>query len=275
MMEKILSIEHLIELVASVKNLRKGFITNYYLDTFKHAIWISNDDFRYVYINETLFLIKESNNFCNLFYCSASLDNLSTSIKLLEDKYPKLIKVIDVVGSKIQCKPIVETLMQIGYTQYQVLVRMSMTTQMGIHEIKNEHISFATIEDAVDVHDLLLTYFDAKCEQIPYKEELAELAKNNKIIVFKEDKEIISFVIFNLTNATNYLRYWFVHPNHRDKKIGSMMLNRFFYEGKNTKRQLLWVITNNDNAIKRYHHYGFQEEFFFDYTMLNNLNTNK
>lgn len=49
--------------------------------------------------------------------------------------------------------------------------------------------------------------------------------------------------------------------------IGSKLFNSFMYEGRNTKRQLLWVITHNINAIKRYVHYGFKPEKLFDYVL--------
>lgn len=39
-MDKIVSIEQLQELIINIRNLRKGFLTNFYLDKFKHSIWI-------------------------------------------------------------------------------------------------------------------------------------------------------------------------------------------------------------------------------------------
>ena len=74
-------------------------------------------------------------------------------------------------------------------------------------------------------------------------------------------------LIFELSASTLYLRYWFTHPDYRDKKVGSRLLRRFFEEGKDTKRQLFWVIRTNENAIKRYKHYGFTEENMYDFVM--------
>ena len=71
-----------------------------------------------------------------------------------------------------------------------------------------------------------------------------------------------------MNNTTNYLRYWFTHPNYRDKKIGSKLLRHFFKIGEDTKRQIFWVIQSNENAIKRYRHYGFKEENMFDYVLM-------
>lgn len=86
-------------------------------------------------------------------------------------------------------------------------------------------------------------------------------------LVYKLEHKIVGFIIFELTGLTLYLRYWFVLPQFREMNIGSKLFNSFMYEGRNTKRQLLWVITHNINAIKRYVHYGFKPEKLFDYVL--------
>ena len=87
------------------------------------------------------------------------------------------------------------------------------------------------------------------------------------VLVCEEEGKMAGFLIYELNATTLYLRYWFTHPDFRDKKVGSRLLRRFFEEGKGTKRQLFWVIRTNENAIKRYRHYGFAEENMFDFVM--------
>lgn len=268
-MEALQNIEQIQALIANIRNLRKGYLTNFYLDNYKHQIWINRGDFWFEKIGETLFLIRTSEDFCNLFYCSTTIDELSSAFNLLEQMYPELNKMVDVVGSDIQNEPIQHLLESNGYRTYRQLVRMSKMTPTENSNVANKNVSFATKEDAINIRTLLFQYFDARCEQIPYQEELDEYANNNRILVYKENEKILGFVIFESNRSTHYLRYWFVHPEHRDKKIGSILLNTFFYEGRKTRRQLFWVITDNENAIKRYHHYGFVEENLYDIVMSN------
>lgn len=265
------SIEQIQGLIAEIRNLRKGYLTNFYLDAFKHQVWINSGDFKFVKIGETLFFARISDDFCNLFYCSTTIKELTEAFRQLEQQYPGLLKMVDVVGSDIQCQPIMDMLESHGYCIYRQLVRMSRMTPKDTVGINNPHIYFATPDDAKKVRELLFQYFDARCEQIPYQEELNEYAKNNHILVYKEEGEIIGFVIFESSRSTHYLRYWFVHPKHRDKKIGSILLKTFFYEGRNTRRQLFWVITDNENAIKRYEHYGYKNEEMKDYVLTKNI----
>lgn len=268
-METLKSIEQIQGLIVEIRNLRKGYLTNFYLDSFKHQVWINSGDFKFLKIGETLFFARTSDDFCNLFYCSTTIKELTEAFRQLEQQYPELVKMVDVVGSDVQCQPIKDMLESHGYSIYRQLVRMSRITPKDTENINNPHIYFATLDDAKKVRELLFQYFDARCEQIPYQEELSEYAKNNRILVYKEDVEIIGFVVFESNRSTHYLRYWFVHPEHRDKKIGSILLNTFFNEGQNTRRQLFWVITDNENAIKRYRHYGYTEENLYDIVMSN------
>ena len=116
-------------------------------------------------------------------------------------------------------------------------------------------------------HQLLHQFFNEKTEQIPFAEELEGYAKEGHILVCEESSNLAGFLIYEINATTIYLRYWFTLPDFRDKKVGSRLLRRFFEEGKNTKRQLFWVIRNNENAIKRYKHYGFAEENMYDFIM--------
>ena len=47
------------------------------------------------------------------------------------------------------------------------------------------------------------------------------------------------------------------------------LFNEFLSRGKNTQRQLFWVIKTNQNAIKRYRHYGFEEEKMSNFILTN------
>ena len=44
-------------------------------------------------------------------------------------------------------------------------------------------------------------------------------------------------------------------------------MRRFFEEGKETRRQILWVMRTNGDAMEKYRHYGFVEEDMFDHVM--------
>lgn len=268
-MEKVKSVEQIRELIARVREKRLGFITNFYLDDFKHNIWIKNNVFFFKWINDTLFFIKKNSTFYNVFYASTDLENLSKNIHIFQMQHKERVIVFDIVGRNEQCFSLVKMLQEQGFHETCLLVRMSRLTETTNY-LLDANVSSATENDVKSIYKLLHQYFEEKTEQIPFFEEIEEYAKQGHILVCREDDQLAGFLIYEINASTLYLRYWFTHPKFRDKKIGSRLLRRFFEEGKNTKRQLFWVIQNNENAIKRYHHYGFKEENMFDHIMINN-----
>ena len=127
----------------------------------------------------------------------------------------------------------------------------------------------ADLEDCIIVDDLLNKYFDHKSEQIPDYDDLVNWVNNDNIIVYENESCILGFIIYEFKNSILYLRYWFVHPNYRNMKVGSELFKEFLFRGNAAKREIFWVIESNSNAIKRYIHYGFKAENMYNYVLTN------
>ncbi len=267
-MQQVTSIEQLQVLSAEIRAKRQGFVTNFYLDEEKHQVWIERGDCYAANIGSTLFIVKKSHTFWNVFYCSTTIEQLSSDLQLFTSQQPQQALVFDVVGRETQCLPMVDMFKHNGYTEATSLVRMSRMTEPMTYT-PDHSVRKAKKSEVSNIHTLLHQYFNEQTEQIPYLEELEKYADQGHILVCEEMEKIVGFLIYELNATTLYLRYWFALPAFRDKKVGSRLLRRFFEEGKETKRQLFWVIRTNENAIKRYKHYGFQEENLYDYVMTN------
>ena len=265
-MQHVKSFEELQQQVAEIRSLRLGFITNFFPDPVKHALWIKQGDCFTDRAGNTLYIIKKSQDFWNVFYCSTTIDGLEADMKVFLKMNPNITLMFDLVGRDIQCKPMVEKFKGLGCKEATSLVRMTRMTE-PMEYVPDETIRYATEIDLLLISQQLHQYFDERTEQIPYDEELLEYIKEKRILVCEENGVIMGHLIFELNATTLYLRYWFTHPDYRDNKVGSRLLRRYFEEGKDTKRQLFWVIRTNDNAIKRYKHYGFSEENMYDFVM--------
>ena len=265
-MERIQAIEQLQQISAEIRSLRRGFITNFFLDPVKHGLLIEKGDCYVERTGNTVFIVKQSSSFWNVFYCSTMLEDFSQDLSSFLSKHFDKTMLFDVVGRDIQCKPMVELFKGKGCEEATSLVRMTRLTTTMEYTVDSS-IRKAIKKEVSVVSDYLHTYFDEKTEQIPYDEELMDYARQGHVLVCEEGERIAGFLIYELNASTLYLRYWFTHPDYRDKKVGSRLLRRFFEEGKETKRQLFWVIRTNENAIVRYRHYGFAEENMFDFVM--------
>lgn len=265
-MQQVNSFEELQQQVAEIRALRQGFLTNFFPDSAKHGLWIRKGDCFVDRISNTLFIIKKSSGFWNVFYCSTTIDGLEADLKVFQTQNPNITMMFDLVGRDIQCLPLVEKFNERGCKEVTSLVRMARMTE-PMEYVPDATVRYATEDDLPLIRQQLHQFFDERTEQIPYDEELSEYAKEKRVLVCEENGLIAGHLIFELNATTLYLRYWFTHPDFRDKKVGSRLLRRFFEEGKDTKRQLFWVIRTNKNAIKRYMHYGFIEENMFDFIM--------
>ena len=85
------SIEQLRLLTGEVRALHKGFLTNFYLDEAKHGVWIAKGDCFFERVGETLFVVKRSDSFWNVFYSSTTQDQLSDDFVQLKALYPAQI----------------------------------------------------------------------------------------------------------------------------------------------------------------------------------------
>ncbi len=248
-----------------IRSLRKGFITNFYPDEFKTNLWITQKKLFFEIVTDTIFFFHKNVGFIRLFYCSTSPETLSISLENLHVND----KLITDIVTKDLSSPVLNVFYQNGFKQHSSLVRMSKIGHPDNSFYQpNDKIRNATLTDIQEIQTLLSDNFDKYTEQIPVYEELEHWVKKSHLIVYELDKKIVGFLIFDLTGITLYLRYWFVHSEYRDMKIGSELIKEFLYRGKETKRQIFWVIETNDNAIKRYEHYGYKKEIMYDYVLI-------
>lgn len=271
-MEKVESIEQLKELILYVRNLRQGFVTNFYLDEEKHAAWIRTGEFQFDKYEDTVFLLFDHDTpdsekyFTNMFYISTSEDAMLDRLKEYPEKYIYDLYVLDIVGRDSMCLPLVEKLKTMHGYNDMTLVRMNRVSEIDASLAKQgDHICYADLKDLKTINELLYTHFDEQLEQIPLEEELKKMIEQRHVLICDRGDKVTGLLLFDLNASTLYLRYWLVLPEYRNMGVGSELLRHFLWEGRNTKRQILWVNQVNENAIIRYEHYGFKKENMYDY----------
>ena len=244
-----------------VESRNKGrMVSNFFPDEKRMARWCEKGTFAHEERGETTFLVRRQETFSNLYFLSASAEALAKDVSgFVEDHTGRLV--VDVLGRDAVRGPLEAAFKAVGFNMLTTLQRMSRRTptEKYVHE---SGVDVAGAADAVAIHDLLTTNFIAEEEQIPSLEEVQDWIVAQTILVVRGDETlgISGFVIFDLSPAALYLRYWFVSPDVRGKGIGGKLMHSMFVAGMSTKRQYFWVKTNNENAIKRYQHYGFEFE---------------
>lgn len=268
-MERVESIDKIRQLVAEVRAKRKGFLTNFYLDEFKHSIWIDKGTLCYEWIEDSCFLFRKTANYWNVYYLAASLNDLSRSLEEMNRGFNNYSLIFDVVGRQEQCAELIPVFKQIGFVEESSLVRFIRLNTPVEFDREIAKVERASLEQTRLAHGLLLQYLDERIEQIPDIEEYEYWGSLGHVLIYEEDGKIAGFFDYEKNSSTMIPRHWLVLPAFRGRHIGSILYRRLLYEANDTKRILSWVIRTNDVSINSHYHYGFKMENMFDYVMTN------
>ena len=170
-MKVVKSFEELQQQVAEIRSLRLGFITNFFPDAEKHTIWIEKGDCFIERVNNTLFIVKQSPTFWNVFYCSTTMDMLSYDVEAFQSSYSDKTMMYDLVGRDIQCQPLVELFKGKGCKTATSLVRMSRMT-IPMDYLPDRFVRYATEADIPEISRQLHHFFDERTADTKYKKEI-------------------------------------------------------------------------------------------------------
>jgi len=263
-MDRVVSYEQIQIFVNQIRSLKRGFVTNFYWDERKHPYWLVEGSLIYDSKNDSVVLLHIDDGFSNVFYISTCLEDAAKHIQCLEHDKDEVLDLVIKDDDEKQLEPFINT----GFVEYKHLLRMS---HVGLYDTSSWHPDEAISARKGDVPFLMKTLsvgFDPLAEQLPSEKELSDSVRRGEVLVIKDGEIICGFIIFEITGKTWHLRYWYTSPNYRNRSVGANLLKAALIAGKDTKRQILWVMSHNDNAIKRYEHYGFKKELLNDYIMI-------
>ena len=264
-MDKIVSYDQVQNMIWQIRSLRSGLVTNFYWDDNKHPYWIAEGALRYDAKQESILLIHRAEVFSNLYYISTDMDK---ALQHLSELDVDTDVVVDVV-TKGDNKDSVDLFEKCGFKAYKHLFRMTHAGLMPVDDWDvNQEVRSAHKDDLDAISKALSLGFDPLAEQLPSIQELSGYIDKDGILLIKDQENICGFIIYEIVGVTWYLRYWYVSPDHRNLGVGAKLLKASLIKGKETKRQILWVMSHNENAIKRYEHYGFKRELMNDYVLV-------
>ena len=264
-MDKVLSYEQIQGFVSEIRSLNKGFVSNFFWDSNKHPYWLAAESLTFVRKEACILMLHQQESFCNLFYISTDMETACLAISSMSFE---TVCVVDVV-CKGEGEEERKRLQSVGFLPYRHLFRMSHVGLLADDTWEqSQEVEYGVEEDINALNNALRDNFDPLSEQLPSVKELSDYIKRKQVLVIKDGSILCGFIIFELIGMTWYLRYWFTSSLYRNKGIGAKLLKSSLFQAKSTKRQILWVISDNENAIKRYEHYGFKREMMNDYVFI-------
>jgi GNAT superfamily N-acetyltransferase len=256
--------------IQAVKRHGPEFVTNLYAAWNRVKQWIEDKSLVAVESDRTLCVLRKDRDFYHLYFFSTNIDALAHVLAgWPAGRIDRRTLVTDLVGKGDAIESIQAVFRRHGFQDYTTLFRLSRVVRQPIAaEVSDEDVVFAGPSDAPTILGRLEASFDRYAEQLPTTMEIESAADKGSILIVRREKVIAGILFFEVTGQTSVLRYWLVAPGFRDQHVGSKLMQRYYRECTGVRRFLLWVIAGNDNAVKRYHHYGYDPDGLLDHVMI-------
>lgn len=265
-MNQLPSVAAVYEQMAAAK--RGGAVTtNFYPTPEKLLRWIEVGELFSLMAGDVLFLLRRDRDFFHVYYQANRLEDLGAALTQLASQSHATLTA-DVIGKPAQVDQLAGVFGAAGFRPHTLLRRMTLTHSVAPPMPDDAEVTWAVREDGATLSAMLEAMLDRHAEQIPDPAEMAEAAAARKVLVIRAGTAIAGQLFFEATGQSSVLRHWVVNAAYRDRRIGARLMHRYFAECKDVRRFTLWVISDNDNAIDRYKHYGYQNDGLIDQVLM-------
>ena len=271
MMTAIDSVQEVYDAIARAKTGASLFCTNFYPSQEKLVSWIAR---RMLYVHDcrdAVFFLESDRDFWHLYFCAASRDALRLGLgSLIELKTVRVVA--DILGDSQATNALLPPLHEAGLQPYKQLVRMALLPPLKFPLANaewNNRVSLAERRDAPAVLSLIERNFDRYAKQIPSIDEIETAIDSCRILTIQHGGALAGLLFFETRGVTSTLRFWTVADEFRDAHIGSALMRRYLESQTEVRRFLLWVNTDNEDALNKYRHYHYETDGVVDYVLAN------
>lgn len=244
-------------------------LTNFYPVPEKLQRWVDAGALFSVSAENAVFVLRRDRDFLHLYYVASRLADLAGALAELPARETTAV---DVIGKAAQIDETAAVFEQHGFARRTALHRMTRTTA-GTADANepapdDPEVVLAEPGDGPALAQMLEAALDRHVEQIPDADEMARAAFAQQVLVIRAGAAIAGLLFYEVTGQSSLLRHWLVDSAHRDRRIGARLMRRYFGDCAQVRRFVLWVISDNDNAIDRYRHYGYQRDGLIDQVLM-------
>jgi GNAT superfamily N-acetyltransferase len=260
----------LLQAIQRIKQGAAAFTTNLFAGQEQIESWIERGDLFHVERNGSMLILRRDRDFHHLYHVAAGNQELSGAIALLDEvPVPGGVLVADLVGRPEEVSTTSGIYAANGFREYTSLVRMVRLAQSALPESPEDaEAVLASVDDVPDISCFLEKLLDRFRDQIPEPSAIRTAAGHGSIIIVRRGGPLAGLLFFETAGLTSVLRYWYVASRFRSQGIGAQLIRAYFRRCRSVKRILLWVVSDNADAIAKYEHYGFRRECLVDRIMI-------
>jgi len=246
-----------------------ALLTNFYPTPDKVQRWIEGGTLLSARAGGVQFFLRRDRDFLHVSYVTSHGADLAGALRELVGSTRETLTV-DLLGKAEQVAALAVQFAAVGFAPRCVMHRMTRTTDgtAAAEEENDPEVTLAKPDDAPALVAMLEGMLDHYAESLPDIDEMRRAAADRKILVIRAGTAIAGMLFYDVTGQSSLLRHWVVDSAHRDRRIGARLMHRYFADCKDVRRFTLWVISNNDNAINRYKHYGYQDDVLVDHVLM-------
>jgi Acetyltransferase (GNAT) family len=255
-----------------VKADAPAFCTNFFPVERKLQGWINHGELAGEFLNGAAFFFRRDRDFWHLYFCAKSVEVLEREIALLGKLQTERI-VVDLIGSEGALADLVTLLERAGFRRYSRLQRMTRSTQSGLPRASTDkaQVVYADLTDRDAILDLLNCSFDRYADQLPMPHEIDAAIASRQMLAIKCEGKVAALLFFETQGFTSTIRYWVVSEAFRARRFGAALMHCYLEAQRAVRRFILWVVTANENAIRKYQHYGYAADGLIDHVLANDL----
>jgi len=269
-MTQIHTVTEVFDAIRVVKAGTPRLITNFFPDQNKLQTWIHCGRLVGTTADGIAYFLRRDRDFWHFYYCAESEQALRDGL-LKVTHLQRVPVVVDVVGSEECVLGVLDALQFAGFCQYNRLHRMTRATLRDPVPPQDNGVEavYAGQSDVGAILDLLCRSFDPYAKQLPLREEIKTAVTNGQILIAHVGGALAGVLFSKTQGLTSTIRYWLVDKPFLMLGIGSALMRKYLVAQCSAERLLLWVVGTNENAIRKYQHYGFVPDGLVDHILVN------
>jgi ribosomal protein S18 acetylase RimI-like enzyme len=279
-MTPVKTVAQVLDAIQKAKAGATAFCTNFFPVQERLLAWIDHGELLGDVRGGVAFFLRKDRDFWHFYFCAGSLAQLQREITNVPNLQSDPV-VTDLVGNDPTLADLLRSLESSGFRRYARLVRLarapgfSLSTQhedpAAMDSKDAPEVTLAQTDDSEAVLCLLESAFNPYADQLPTLYEIQEAILRKQILTIKMEGRLAALLYFETQGVTSTVRYWAVAEQFRSLRLGSVLMRYYFSAQQSVRRFILWVTAANEDALRKYRHYGYVPDGLVDHVLANSI----
>lgn len=268
-MSPVRSRAELMDALEQVRRVGRTPLTNWFAAPERIDSWIGRESLSFMQGERAMLILRRDAGFYRVYHFAADFEALAAVLGSPSWEHTaNRVLTADLIGRPPDLDRVAMIYRESGFADHNLLVRMiRMATPEEVAASESD-VEFARPADVVAVAAFLDRHLDPYTDQIPDEGEIRRAIAHASLILVRRGESVAGLLLFESIGLTSHLRYWYVDDEARNQGIGARLIRRFFRLCSGSKRLILWVVSENADAIAKYRYYGFRPELLVDRIMI-------